>query len=44
MTQVWYAAISATPWVELFNPGTISIIPAGTNVVDAAQIARMHDE
>jgi hypothetical protein len=30
--------------VELSNPGTIPIIPAGTNAVDAAQISRMHDE
>jgi hypothetical protein len=30
--------------VEPFNPGSIPIIPAGTNAVDAAQIARMHDE
>jgi hypothetical protein len=44
MTQVEYAAISATPWVEPFNPGAITIIPAGTNAVDAAQIERMHDE
>jgi hypothetical protein len=44
MIQVEYAAISATPWVEPFNPGAITIIPAGTNAVDAAQIARMHDE
>jgi hypothetical protein len=44
MTQVEYAVISATPWVEPFNPGAIPIIPACTNVVDAAQIARMHDK
>jgi hypothetical protein len=30
--------------VEPFNPGAIPIIPAGTNAVGAAQIARMHDE
>jgi hypothetical protein len=44
MAQVDYAAISATPWVEPFNPGAIPIIPAGTNAVDVAQIARMSDE
>jgi hypothetical protein len=44
MTQVEYAAISASPWVEPFNPNTISIIPPGTNAVDAAQLARMHPE
>jgi hypothetical protein len=43
MTQAEYVAISATPWVEPFNPGTIPIIPAGTNKVDTAQISRMHD-
>jgi hypothetical protein len=44
MTQVEYAAISAMPWVEPFNPGTIPIILAGTNTMDAAQIALVHDE
>jgi hypothetical protein len=44
MTQVEYAAISATPWVAHFNPGAIPITPVGTNAVGAAQIARMHDE
>jgi hypothetical protein len=44
MIQVEYTAISATPWAEPFNPGVIPIIPAGTNSIDAAQIARMHDE
>jgi hypothetical protein len=44
VTQVEYAAISATPWVELYNPGAIPIIPAGNNAVDAAQITSMHDE
>jgi hypothetical protein len=44
MTQVEYAVISATPWVEPFNPGAIPIIPPGTNAVDAVQIARMNDE
>jgi hypothetical protein len=43
-TQVEYAAIPASPWVEPYNPNTIPIIPPGTNAVDAAQIARMHDE
>jgi hypothetical protein len=43
-TQVEYAAISATPWVEPFNHGAIPTIPPGTNAVDAAQITRMHDE
>jgi hypothetical protein len=44
MTQVEYAAISASPWVEPYNPNAIPIIPPGTNAVDAAQIARMHDK
>jgi hypothetical protein len=44
MTQVEYAAISVTPWVEHLNPGAIPIIPAGTNTLDADQIARIHDE
>jgi hypothetical protein len=44
MTQVEYAAISASPWVEPFNPNAIPIIPPGTNAVDTAQLAHMHDE
>jgi hypothetical protein len=44
ITQVEYDAISATYWVETFNPGAIPIIPPGTNAVDAAQIACMYDE
>jgi hypothetical protein len=44
MIQVEYAVISSTPWVEPFNTGAIPIIKTGTNAVDAAQIARMHDE
>jgi hypothetical protein len=44
ITQVEYAAISASPWVEPFNPNAIPIIPPGTNAVDAAQLARMHTE
>jgi hypothetical protein len=44
MTQVEYAAISATPWVRPYNPNAIHIIPPGTNAVDGAQIARMHDK
>jgi hypothetical protein len=44
MTQLKYAAISETPWVEHFNHGAIPFIPAGTNTVDAAHIARMYDE
>jgi hypothetical protein len=44
MTQVEYAAISATPWVEPYNPNAIPIIPPGTNAMDAAQITRMRDE
>jgi hypothetical protein len=43
-TRVEYYAISATPWVEPFNPDAIPTIPARTNAMDAAQIARMHDE
>jgi hypothetical protein len=44
VTQVGYTVISASPWVEPYNPNAIPIIPPGTNTVDAAQIARMHDE
>jgi hypothetical protein len=44
MTQVEYAAISASPWVELFYPNAIPIIPPDTNTVNAAQLARMHAE
>jgi hypothetical protein len=44
MTQVEYAVISASPLVDPFNPNFIPIIPLGTNAVDAAQLARMHDE
>jgi hypothetical protein len=36
MSQVEYAAVFASPWVELFNHNTIPIIPPGTNTVDAA--------
>jgi hypothetical protein len=43
-TQVEYAFISASPWVDTFNPNAIPIIPLGTNAVDAAQLARMHSE
>jgi hypothetical protein len=43
-TQVEYAAISASLWVEPFNPNATPIIPPGTNAVDAAQLARMHAE
>jgi hypothetical protein len=44
MNQVEYAAISESPWVELYNPNAIPIIPTGTNAVDAAQNSRMHAE
>jgi hypothetical protein len=44
MTQVEYAAISASPWVEPFNTNAILIIPPGTNAVDASQLAHMHAE
>jgi hypothetical protein len=44
MTQVEYAAISISSWVEPYNPSAIPIIPPGTTAVDAAQIARMHAE
>jgi hypothetical protein len=42
MTQVEYAAISTSPWVEPYNPNAIPLIPPGTTAVDAAQIAQMH--
>jgi hypothetical protein len=44
MTQVEYAAISASQWVEPYNHNAIPIIPPGTNAMDAAQIVRMHSE
>jgi hypothetical protein len=44
MTQVEYATISLSPWIEPFNPNAFPIIPPGTNAVDAAQLARMHAE
>jgi hypothetical protein len=44
MTQVEYAAISASPWVETYNHNATPIIPPGTTAVVAAQIARMHAE
>jgi hypothetical protein len=44
MSQVEYAAVSASPWLEPFNPNAIPIIPPGTNAVDAAQLARIHAE
>jgi hypothetical protein len=39
MTQVEYAAISESPWVEPSIPNANPIIPPGTNAVDAAQLA-----
>jgi hypothetical protein len=44
MTQVEYASISESPWVESLNTNAIQITPPGTNAVDAAQLARMHAE
>jgi hypothetical protein len=44
ISQVEYAAVSASPWVEHFNPNAIPIITPGTNTVDADQLARIHDE
>jgi hypothetical protein len=44
MTQVEYATISTSPWVDAYNPNVVPIIPPGTTAVDAAQIARMHAE
>jgi hypothetical protein len=36
ITQVEYATISPSPWVDPFNPNAVPIIPPGTNAVDAA--------
>jgi hypothetical protein len=36
MDQVKYAAISASLWVEPFNPNAIYTTPPGTNAVDAS--------
>jgi hypothetical protein len=44
MTQVEYATISTSPWVDPYNPNAVPIIPPRTTAVDAAQIARMHAE
>jgi hypothetical protein len=44
MSQVEYVAVSASPWVEPFNPNDIHVIPPGTDAVDAAQLARMYAE
>jgi hypothetical protein len=44
MSQVEYAAVSASPCVEPFNPNDIPIIPPGTNAMYAAQLACMHAE
>jgi hypothetical protein len=44
MTQVEYAVISASPWVDPYHHNATPSIPPGTNAVDAAQITRMHDE
>jgi hypothetical protein len=44
ITQVEYAVISATSWVEPYNTKAIPIIPPETNAVDVYQIARMYDE
>jgi hypothetical protein len=44
MSQVEYADVSASLWVEPLNANSIPIIPPDTNAVDAAQLARMHAE
>jgi hypothetical protein len=44
MTQVDYATISTSPWVEPYNPNAVPIIAPGTTAVYAAQISRMHAE
>jgi hypothetical protein len=44
MTPVEYAAITTAPWIEPHNPGHIPIIAHGNEPVDAAQLARIHDE
>jgi hypothetical protein len=36
MTQIEYSDISATPWVEPYNPGATPLIADGTNAVDAS--------
>jgi hypothetical protein len=43
MTQVESYVISSTHWAEPYNPGATPLITAGTNAVDAAQIARLRD-
>jgi hypothetical protein len=44
MSQVEYADVSTSPWVESFNPNAIPIIPPDTNALDTAQLVRMHAE
>jgi hypothetical protein len=44
MMQVDYSAVSATPWTEPYNPGSTPLIAADTKAIDAAQIARLHNE
>jgi hypothetical protein len=44
MTQVEYAEISTSTWVDPYNPNAIPSIPPGTTTVDASQIAQMHAE
>jgi hypothetical protein len=44
MSQVEYAIISTSPWVEPYNTNAVPIIPPCTTAVDAAQIAWMHAE
>jgi hypothetical protein len=39
-----YSVISAMPWAEPYNPGATPLIAAGTNAVESAHIARLHDE
>jgi hypothetical protein len=36
--------VSTTPWVEPHNPASIPLVVHGTDPVDAAQLARLHDE
>jgi hypothetical protein len=44
MTQVEYSVISKTLWEEPYTPGATPLVAAGTNTMDAAQIARLHDK
>jgi hypothetical protein len=44
MTHVENYGVSTPSWAEPYNSGPIHVSEAGINVVDAAQLARLHAE